>query len=176
LLVQHKSPTGVPKVQQVEAASLQRRRHFSLSSAWSPPRAVRFWLALLACLAQLWMPVQHGHAPSFPAHSITYGATGTRLKIVNVDGEQSGVLCPLHGPRASSHDGNAAPPCHNDNRPCCPCPCCAPVSATIGILPQEARAAYEPQFSAAPAPPARLASLARPASFEGQPRAPPILI
>jgi len=91
---------------------------------------------------------------------------------------QSGVPCALHGARASPDYGTNSPaPCPNGDCPFCPCPCCAPLHAAIGILPQvAARTEYAPSFSAISLPPIRLGSALRFAVIAGQPRAPPILI
>jgi hypothetical protein len=162
------------------AASLQRCWHFSRSAADSTTRAARFCLVLIACLAQLWMPVHRPHARGFPAQSVGYGAPATANgpEIVSIGAGQSGVPCPLHGTHAGSRDGNGPPPCNNGNYPCCPCICCSPAHGAMVILPQEtARTAYDaPLFSTIAAPPAVLGRLARFAVFAGQPRAPPTLI
>ena len=151
---------------------------FSLSCACSSTRVVRLWLVLLACLAQLWMPAQSRHAPAFAAHTIAYGAAATGLTIVSVDGGQSGIPCPLHGPRPSSHDGNGPSPCDHENCPCCACLCCCSfMHAALGILPQEtARAVFAPLLATIAVPPTFLGSRPRFAAFAWQPRAPPILI
>jgi hypothetical protein len=142
-------------------------------------RAVRLWLVLLACLAQLWMPVQHRHAPGFAAHAMVSGAAAeaSGLMQASFDAGQSSVPCPLHSAHASSHDGNAPAPCNGDC-PCCAfCPCCALMHAALGILPQElARVDYVPLVAKFAATPASLGMVTRPAPHPGQPRAPPVLI
>jgi hypothetical protein len=142
-------------------------------------RAARFWLVLFACLAQLWLPAQQGHALGFAAHSMAYGAApeAPSFTQANFDAGKPGAPCPLHGVHASRHDGSGTPPCHHC--PCCPfCPCCcAPIHAAMGGLPQEfARPDYVPFVSRFSAPPAILGSVARFAAHPGQPRAPPVLI
>jgi hypothetical protein len=83
LLVQHKSPNGVPKVQQVEAASLQRRRQ---------PAACRPVLARSPRLPRSVMDAR-ANAPSFPSHSIVTGLLGVDFSthpinvLVDVDPE-----------------------------------------------------------------------------------------
>ncbi len=158
-------------------ASLRRCWFFSRGSVCGSTRAVRFWLVFLACLAQLWMPAQHRHAPGFASHSTAFTtvATGSGLTLASFDEEKSRVPCAHH---ASSHDGNGPSPSDHDNCPCCACLCCcALVHAALGILPQEAlRPAYAPLIAAIAAPPALLGTLRRFAAFAGQPRAPPILI
>ncbi|MGH6834627.1 MAG: hypothetical protein ACREC9_03565 [Methylocella sp.] len=111
--------------------------------------------------------------PSFAAHS-TVIATRSGVTAASFHAEQSGVPCAVHGTPASAN-GDGPAPCNHDN---CPyCPCCAPIHAAIGILPQEAaRAAYAPPFSMIAPPPARLGSAARFAAIAGQPRAPPLSI
>jgi hypothetical protein len=170
------SPIAVAKVQQVGAAGLQRCWHFSRSAADSTTRTARFCVVLIACLAQLWMPVQRPHAPGFPAQSVDYGAAATANgpEIVSIGAGQSGP-CPLHGTHAGSQNNNGPAPC--PDCPFCPCPCCAPLHAAIGILPQEiSRAGYAPSFSEATRPPPVIGSAARFAVIAGQPRAPPIPI
>ncbi|MGA7655838.1 MAG: DUF2946 family protein [Methylocella sp.] len=132
-------------------------------------RAVQYWLVLLACLAQLWMPPQHRHAPGIATQTI-----GLHVSAANssLGAGKSDVRCSLPGGGSSPHDGGAPAPCQNDN-----CPCCPFVPAAIGVLPQEAaRAAYSPRLATTVTPPALLGLLTRSAGFAGQPRAPPILI
>jgi hypothetical protein len=139
-------------------------------------RAGRCCLVVLACLAQLWMPPQPWHAAGLAAHAMVHGAaSGPAGTLASHDAGKSGVPCAAHGVQASSHEGNSPAPCPHDT---CPyCPCCAPLQAALGILPQDpGRAAYAPLVSTVSAPPASVGSFARPSSFEGQPRAPPILI
>jgi hypothetical protein len=163
----------------VRAAGLRPSKRFSRSPAGGWTRAVRCCLVLLACLAQLWMPAQHRHTPGFAAHFMVHetAATGSGLTPASFDTGQSGVPCAVRGTRANTNDGPA--PCHHDDCPFCPCPCCCShVYAPMGILPQEtARVAYAPlQSTTVVAPPALLGALGRFAVFAGQPRAPPILI
>ena len=126
-------------------------------------RAVRLWVDLLACLAQLWMPAQYRHAPAFATHTIASGAAATGLTIVSVDEGQSDVPCPFHAPRASSHDGNGPVPCDHENCPCCACLCtCSLMHVAFGMLPQEtARAVFAPLLATIAVPPAFLGSRAR---------------
>jgi len=172
--------TVVPKAYPVRAAGLRPSKHFSRSPARGWTRAARICLVLLACLAQSWMPAQHRHAPGIAAHSVVHEtvATGPDLTQASFDAGRSGVPCAVHGTRASPNGGDGSAPCHHDDCPFCPCPCCCShVHAVMGILPQEtARVAYAPPHSTTLAPPALLGSLARFAVFAGQPRAPPILI
>jgi hypothetical protein len=161
----------------VRAARLRRRRYLSPSSVCGWTRAVRFWLVLLTCLAQF---AQHWHAPAFAAHSMAYAtaAAGSGVRLANVDAGQLGVPCAVHGARANPNDGgNGGAPCPCRDCPFCPCPCCAPLHAAIGILPQEmSRAAYALPFAKVAPPPVRLGAAIRFAVVSGQPRAPPILI
>jgi hypothetical protein len=164
----------------VRVGGLRPSKRFSRSPARGWTRAARICLVLLACLAQLWMPAQHRHAPGVAAHSMVFdsAATGSGVTPASFDAGQSGVPCAVHGTRASPNGGDGPAPCHHGDCPFCPCPCCSHVQAAMGILPQEtARAAYAPStLSAIAAPPALLGSLARFAVIAGQPRAPPILI
>src|ERR1700731_3068629 len=64
--------TVVPKAYPVRAAGLRPSKHSSRSPARGWTRAARCCLVLLACLAQLWMPVQHRHAPGIAAHSVVH--------------------------------------------------------------------------------------------------------
>ncbi|MGI8570768.1 MAG: methyltransferase domain-containing protein [Methylocella sp.] len=76
------------------------------------------------------------------------------------------------GAQSGSHNGDAPAPCQHDN-----CPCCPPVHAAAGVLPQGAvLAAFAPLLAGTVTPPAFLDALKRSAAFAGQPRAPPILI
>ncbi|MGH6936678.1 MAG: hypothetical protein ACRED2_10940, partial [Methylocella sp.] len=105
---------------------------------------MRCCLVLFACLAQLWTPAQHRHAPSIAAHSVVLDTanTGSGLTPASFEAGKSGVPCPVHGTRASSNGGDSPPPCHHDDYPFCPCPCCS-LDTAMGNLPQEtARAAY----------------------------------
>jgi hypothetical protein len=170
------SVTVVPKAYPVRAAGLRHSKHFSRSLARGWTRAARICLVFLACLAPLWMPAQHRHAPGLAAHSIVFDtvATGSGPTLASFDVEKSGVRCAPAFGHAASHDDDTPAPCQQDN-----CPCCEPVQAAAGILPPETtRAAYAPRLSKtlAPSPPAVLGSLTRPTAFDGQPRAPPILI
>ncbi len=114
--------------------------------------------------------------PGFAAHS-TVAAVRSGVTLASFDAGQSSVPCALHGTRASSNGGDGPAPCPHGDCPFCPCPCCAPIHAAIGILPQEAaRAVYAPLLSTTAAPLVRLGSLARFAAFAWQPRAPPLLI
>ena len=54
---------------------LQRDWPRSSSKGWT--RAVQYWLVLLACLAQLWMPPQHRHAPGIATQTIGLHASAT---------------------------------------------------------------------------------------------------
>jgi hypothetical protein len=143
-------------------------------------RPLRLWLVLLACLAQLWMPVQHGHAPGFATHAMASSAVvqGSDTTLVSIDEGQTGIPCALHGTRASADHGNNPPPCNNGDYPSCAfCPCCALMQAAMGIFPQElAHAGYAPLISAFAATPAILGTVTRFAAYPGQPRAPPVLI
>jgi hypothetical protein len=169
-----------PKAYPVRAASLRppKRCLRSPMSGWT--RAARCCLVLLACLAQLWMPAQHRHAPGFAAHSMVHeiAASSSGVMPASFDAGQSSVPCAVHGARASSNNGDGPAPCPHGDCPFCPCPCCySHVHAAMGILPHDtARLAYAPLLSTTVAPPTLLGSLARFAVFAGQPRAPPILI
>jgi hypothetical protein len=161
----------------VRAAGL-RNRHLSRRSARSWARAARCCLVFLACLAQLWTPALHWHAPRIASRSVLLdtATTGSGLTPARFEAGTSGVPCAAHGTGASSNGGNGPPPHQHDDCPFCPCPCCS-FHTAIGILPQEmARAAYAPPLSAIAAPPALLGSLVWLAAFAWQPRAPPILI
>jgi hypothetical protein len=165
----------------VRLPGLRPSKRFSLSPVRGWTRAARFCLVLLACIAQLWMPAQHRHAPGFAAHSADYdtATTGSGVTPARFDAGQSSIPCAVHGTRASSNGSDGPAPCPHGDCPFCPCPCCCShVPVAIGILPQEtARAAYAPLLSATvAAPPALLGSRTRFAVFAGQPRAPPILI
>ncbi|MGB6327072.1 MAG: hypothetical protein WBG11_15200, partial [Methylocella sp.] len=125
--------------------------------------------------------MQYRPAPGFAAPSLVLdsAATGSDLTLASFDAGQSGVPCAVHGTRASPNGGDGPAPCHHDDCPFCPCPCCCShVHAAMGILPQETlRAAYAPPLSTTVvAPPALLGSRTRFAVFAGRPRAPPILI
>jgi hypothetical protein len=138
-------------------------------------------LVLVACLAQSWMPAQHRHTLGFAAHSKVHETAGSSSGVTpaSFDAGQSSVPCAVHGTRASSNGGDGSAPCHQDDCPFCPCPCCCShVHAAVGILPPETtRAAYAAPLSAiVVAPPALLGSRTRFAVFAGQPRAPPILV
>jgi hypothetical protein len=125
------------------------------------------------------MPAQPLQAPGIAAHSVVLdtATTGSGLTPVRFDAGRSGVPCAAHRANASPDAGNGPAPCHHDDCPFCPCPCCPHVSAAMGILPQEtAQAAYSSPHSAIAAPPALLGSRARFAAFAWQPRAPPILV
>jgi hypothetical protein len=162
----------------VRAASLRRNQHLSRRSARGWTRAARCCLVFLACLAQLWTPAQHWRAPAIASHSVVLATptTGSGLTPANFEAGKSGVPCAGHGTRASFNGGDGPPPCHHDDCPFCPCPCCSLHSA-MGILPQEtARASYAPLLSTTVAPTALLGSLAWFAAFAWQPRAPPILV
>ena len=165
----------------MRAAGLRPSKRFSRSPARGWTRAARICLVFLACLAQLWMPAQHRHAPGIAAHSMVHetAASSSGVTPASFDAGQSGVPCAVHGARASPNGGDGPAPCHHGDCPFCPCPCCCShVHAAMGILPQEtARATYAPPLSATVvAPPALLGSRTRFAVFAGQPRAPPILI
>ncbi|MGH6936495.1 MAG: hypothetical protein ACRED2_10000 [Methylocella sp.] len=142
-------------------------------------RAARFCLVLLACLAHLSTPVQHLRVPAFAAQATVHGAgaNGAADTTRGSIAAQSDVPCPFHSAHAKPPEGGNGAPCHHGNCPFCPCRCCAPLHAAMGILPQAtARAALAPPFSTFAPPPARLGSPARFAVIAGQPRAPPILI
>src|SRR5262249_53692087 len=110
-------------------------------------------------------------------YAIAHAIKDSGSTIVSVDAEKPSFPCPLHSTRAKSHHGNSSPPCNNGDCPFCPCPCCAPMHAAMGILSQEAaQADYAPLISAFAPPPTLLCPLARFANFAGQPRAPPVLI
>jgi hypothetical protein len=163
----------------VPAAGLRLNRPLSRSPARGWTRAARICLVILACLAQLWTPAQHRHAPGIVAHSVVLdtATAGSGLAPASFEAGQTSVPGAVHGTRANFGGGDGPPPCHHGDCPFCPCPCCSHVYAAAGILPQEtARAAYAPPPSAIAAPPAMLGSLARFAVFAGQPRAPPILV
>jgi hypothetical protein len=137
----------------------------SSSKGWT--RAFRCCLILLACFAQLLVPVQHRHAPGIASYPTVFAsaATGSGL-------EKSGVRCTTTFDHAGSHDDGAPAPCQHDD-----CPCCPPVHhAAAGILPAEIiHAAYTPLLAKTLAPPpALLGSFTRPTAFEGQRRAPPV--
>jgi hypothetical protein len=169
----------VLKATQVRVPGPRPSKHFSRSPAQGWMRAARICVVFLACLAQSWLPAQRLHAMGFAAHSVVHetAASDSGAKPASFGAGQAGVPCALHGTHASPDSGGPAP-CHNNECPFCPCPCCcAQVHAAIGILPQVAApVAYAPLLSTSVAPPALLGSLARFAIFAGQPRAPPILI
>ena len=161
----------------MRAARFQYRRQFSRSSAYSWRQAVRFWLVFIACLAQIGMPAQHWPAPGFAAHSMVSDtvATGSGNTPARFDTAHASVPCTHHG--IGARDSNSPAPCPHRDCPFCPCPCCAPLHAAIGILPQEmSRAAYTPRFAKIAPSPVRLCAAVRFAIVAGQPRAPPILI
>jgi hypothetical protein len=164
----------------VRVGGLRPSKRFSRSHARGWTRAARICLVLLGCLAQLWMPAQHRHAPGSAARSMVHktAATGSDLTLASFDAGRTGVPCAVHGTRAGSNGGDGPAPCHHDDCPFCPCPCCCShVHAAMGILPQEtARVAYAPPHSTTLAPPALLGTLTRYETFAGQPRAPPILV
>jgi hypothetical protein len=159
---------------QLRAAALNRGVMRDSVRGW--PRAACCCLVVFACLVQLWLPAQPWHAPGFNAHAVVNGAAGgPAATLVSFGGGKTRIHCAVHAAQAGSHEGNGPAPC--DHNTCPYCPCCAPLHAALGILPQDsARLAYAPLFATVSAPPARLRSLARPASFEGRPRGPPILI
>ena len=141
----------------------------SSSKGWT--RAARYWLVFIACLAQLWVPAQHRHAP-FAAHTIVASSGAAGAALSSIGAGKSDLRCSLSGAVSNSHDGGTPAPCQNDN-----CPCCPLMHSVIGVLPQEAgRVVYAPLLSATVAQPALFCPLTRFASFAGQPRAPPILI
>ncbi len=149
------------------------RRGCTRSSSKGWTQIAHYWLVLIACLAQLWMPAQHRHMP-FAAHAIALnsGAASSGLAPYGLGAGKSAVHCSLLGDDSSPHNGGAPAPCQNDN-----CPCCPFVPAATGVLPQEAaRAAYSPRLAATVAPAAVIGSPTRSAGIAGQPRAPPILI
>lgn len=136
-------------------------------------------LGLLACLAQLQAPGLARPAPDHAAHAVVSkagsdGAAGA--PVASLAGDETSVPCPLHAAKASpGHGANSPAPCPNGDCPCCPC--CAPLHAAIGILPQAmSRAGHAPAFAVIARPPMRLGSPSRFAVIAGQPRAPPILI
>jgi hypothetical protein len=162
----------------VRAAGLRDNQQLSRRSARGWARFARDCVVFLACVAQLWMPAQHWHAPAIAAHSsvLDTATAGSGPAPASFEAAKSGVPCADHGTRARSNGGDGPPPCHHDDCPFCPCPCCS-LHTAMGIVPQEtARAAYAPPRSAIAGPPALLGSPARFAAFAGQPRAPPILI
>ena len=157
----------------MRAGRFQPSRHWVLSrnaaKGWT--RAARCLLVVLACLAELLVPAQHGHAQATVSHSavLSTAATGSGLALANFDEAKSAVRCTRD---LDSHDGGSPPPCQHDD-----CPCCPTVHAAAGILPPETtQAAFSPRLLKAIAPPALLGTLRRFAAFAGQPRAPPILI
>ena len=162
----------------MRAAGLRRNRHLSRRSArgWAP--VARCCLVFLTCLALLWTPAQHWHAPGIASHSSVLDTANTEsgLTTASFEAGKSGVPCAAHGTRASPNGGNGPPPYQDDDCPFCPCPCCS-LDTAMGILPQEtARASYAPLLSTIVAPPVLLGSLVWLAAFAWQPRAPPILI
>jgi hypothetical protein len=161
----------------VSAAGLRRNQHVSPRSASGWARVARC-LVFLACLALLWTPAQHWHAPGIASHSavLDTATAGSGLAPASFEAGKSGVPCAAHGTRASFNGGDGPPPCRHDDCPFCPCPCCS-LHTAMGILPQETgRASYAPLLSTTLAPPALLGSPAWFAAFAWQPRAPPILI
>ena len=162
----------------MRAAGLRRNQHLSRRSARGWARVARCCLVFLACLAQLWTPALHWHAPRIASRSVLLDAatTGSHLTLANFEAGKSRVPCAAHGTRASSNGGNGPPPYQDDDCPFCPCPCCS-LDTAMGILPQEtARASYAPLLSTTVAPPELFGSLVWFAAFAWQPRAPPILI
>jgi len=159
----------------VRAASFLRGH----AQEWA--RAARFCLGLLACLAQVSAPALGSPALTNAAHAIVANeeADGA-ARNTHLAASQAGVPCPHHGAKASPDHGtnSPAPCCPGGGCPFCPCPCCAPLHAAAGILPQEiSRANYTPFVShVSLPPPVRLGSALRFALIAGQPRAPPILI
>src|SRR5262245_36097079 len=120
----------------------------------SSARSARFWLVLLACLVQLWVPARYRHAPATTPYAIAHAIKDYGSTIVNVDAEKPSFPCPLHSTPPNSHHGNSSPPCNNGDCPFCPCPGCAPMHAAMGILSQEAaQADYAPLISAFAPPP-----------------------
>ena len=163
----------------MSAAGPDRGLKQSFAGDWA--RAARYCLGLLACLAQLSAPAQAGHPPAIAAHSIIHKAgadAAAGVASASVAAAHSGVPCALHAARAGPDKGTSSPaPCPNGDCPFCPCPCCAPLHAAFGILPQEmSRATYASSFSEIALPPTRLGSPLRFAVIAGQPRAPPVLI
>lgn len=163
----------------MRAANLQCCWHLLPNSAQNRTRVARFWLVLIACLAQVWVPAQNWHARAFTSYSIAYASApeASGSPQASFGAGQSGVRCPLHGTRASSHDRNGAPPYDGSDCPFCPCSCCAPANAAMGILPPDTTGAdCAPLVSTFAATPAIIGAVARFAAHPGQPRAPPVLI
>jgi hypothetical protein len=124
------------------------------------------------------MPAQQPHALGFAARSavLDTATTGPGMTSASLKAGKSGVPCAVHATHASSTGGDGPPPCHHDDCPFCPCPCCS-LDTAMSILPQEtARASNAPLLSTIVAPPVLLGSLVWLAAFAWQPRAPPILI
>jgi hypothetical protein len=159
----------------VRAAALRPspNRGLTRSSPAGGTRAVRCCLILLACFAQLLVPVQHRHTPGIASHStvLSSAAASSGLSLTNFDPEKSGVRCAPASVHAGSQDGGVPVPCQHDD-----CPCCPPVHHAAGILPAViTHAAYTPLLAKTLAPPpALLGSFTRPTAFDGQPRAPPL--
>ena len=160
-------------VRQVRAAGLPFKLSQCVARDWS--RAARLCIALIACFAQLSVTVQHRSVPGPAAPAMVYGtaAAGSGDTPARFDTAHASVRCPLHG--IGARDSNSPAPRHHGDCPLCPC--CAPLYAAIGILPQDMSwAVYAPRFAKLAPPPVLLGSAARFAVIAGQPRAPPILI
>ena len=140
----------------------------------SRTRVARFWLLLVACLAQLWMPPHDEHMRGVAAHVLSShsDAASSGLATSSISAAKADIRCSPAGAQSGSHDGDAPAPCQQDN-----CPCCPLVHATVGILPQEAAfAGFAPLLAKTVTPPARLGAFNSSPAFAGQPRAPPVLI
>jgi hypothetical protein len=160
---------------QVRAASLPFKLSQRVARDWS--RAARLCIALITCLAQLSVTAQHRPVPGLAAPAMVYdtSAAGSGNMPARFDTAHASVPCAHHG--IGARDSNNPVPCPCRDCPFCPCPCCAPLHAAIGILPQEmSRAAYTPRFAKIAPSPVRLCAAVRFAIVAGQPRAPPILI
>lgn len=158
----------------VRAASFQRPIHRiflpSFSRGWAS--AARRSFILLACLAQLLLPLQQGHGFAPQSAGVTLAATDTRVALTGFNDVKPSLRCAFAAHGGSQNHGAPAPCCQHDN-----CACCPSAHSAAGILPSETtRAAYTPRLFEAVAPPVHLGAIARFAAFAGQPRAPPILI
>jgi hypothetical protein len=160
---------------QVRAASLPFKLSQCHARDW--PRAARLCIALIACLAQLSVSAQHRPVLGVAAPAMVYdtAAAGSGNTAARFDTAHASVPCTHHG--IGARDSNSPAPSPHRDCPFCPCPCCAPLHATIGILPPEmSRAAYAPRFAKIAPSPVRICAAVRFAIVAGQPRAPPILI
>ena len=166
--------TDYTKWHDMQAVGLRYPLHRGRTRGSSRTRVARFWLLLVACLAQLWMPPHDEHMRGVAAHVLSShsDAASSGLATSSISAAKADIRCSPAGAQSGSHDGDAPAPCQQDN-----CPCCPLVHATVGILPQEAAfAGFAPLLAKTVTPPARLGAFNSSPAFAGQPRAPPVLI